>query len=611
MAFDPSAVLLAIRIGTLLVQRGQQIYIDHVRMNALILPLPEAVSTGVSPDQVQIWLRRDADGMAIAAADPEIKALAGRELADWDLPQNRAARERAFARFTAIAFITTRQVSLGDGTAAPLLPGAGADPVLAAKAAEHLFALRQWRDDDPNKPPSTERAAIAAVIEAAITWFSNDPRLLANTRPEGKALQGFLTAIAKLDFATLPPGALLAGLLSGALDTVAAEPRLLVGGRKETALVGAVSSALAKALREANDDPATDFRDKAALPALAHRLIATTLRAATDTVLARPSDFLSTLDDSESAVVQSVGRIIADLAIDKQGAKVSLQPLLSGAGLEKIARGLFAAVAANPDLIKVDAGRQPLKDIVLDLAATFATRDVPASWQDALPAIAAPLLEVAARHLDGIWKVDGWDQILTGALKTTLLELAKEAGAGKTLSAATLASVAQEVIGAVAANPAWATALPGQLAPIAPLVRDVLVALSKQNITKLNEDDVIAIVRTALSSAGQRLALVGDGTSAAGAGPAAQVIVAVFDGLSSALPGQPGQPASAEARWRVSSRALVAGAIQVALQVAAAKGGPTLTADELAAIVSTIRRFAIGAVQPDALAGELLAALSK
>ncbi|MCC7282929.1 MAG: hypothetical protein IT556_11125 [Acetobacteraceae bacterium] len=607
MAFDASSVLLAIRVGTLLLRRGQQIYIDHVRMNALILPLPEAVSTGIAADQVQLWLRADADGVAIAKADPELAALADRELPEWDLPKNRAARDRAFARFQQIAFITSPQAQIGDAKGAPLLPGISSDPVLAAKAAEHLFSLRQWHDEDPNKPPSTERAVAAAVIEAAITWFSNDPRLLANTRPEGKALQSFLSAVGKLDFARLPPGALLAGLLSGVLDTVAAEPRLLVGGRKETALVGAVSTALATSLRAVTDDPATDFRDKAALPALAHRLIATTLRAATDTVLAMPSDFLSTLDDSESAVVQSVGRIITDLAIDKQGAKVSLQPLLSGAGLEQIARGLFAAVAANPALIKVDAAKQPLKDIVIDLAATFATKDVPQNWRDALPAIAAPLLEVAARHLDGIWKVDGWDQLLTGAVRTTLLELAKEATAGKPLSAATLASVAQEVIAAVAANPAWATALPGNLAPIAPLVRDVLVALSKQRITKLNEGDVVAIVRQALVAGGERLALVGDGSQAAGTGPTAQVIGAVFDGLSNALADQQG---SAEAAWRVASRELVSAAIQAALRAVAAKGGPLLTPAELATIVSTVRGFATGAVQPEALAATLLAALS-
>jgi len=608
MAFDSSAVLLAIRIGTLLVQRGQQIYVDRVRMNAVILPLPEAVSTATPSALVKRWLQEDAAGQAIAKDDPDIARLVTVESEQWSAPANAAARAKAHQRFDAFQFIAAQQVAGDDGQPVPLLPGAATDPAIAAKAAEHLFALKQWNKEDPNKPPSTERAAIAAVIEAAITWFSNDPRLLANTRPEGKALRAFLAGISTLDFARLPPGALLAGLLSGALDTVAAEPRLLVGGRKETALVGAVSTALAKSLRAAADDTKLDLLDKDALPQLAHGLAATVLRAAADTVLAKPADFFSTLDASESNVVQSVGQIVVDLALSRQGDAVNFQSLVSGAGLEKIARGLFAAVAANPDVIKVGAAQQPLKGIVLDLAATFATAALPATWRDALPAIAVPLLTATAQHLDGLWKVDGWDQLLSAAVKSTLTEIAKTLPQRKPLSAATIAGIAQSVIAAVAASPAWAQAPQGPAARIAPVVRDILVALTKQDLTKLTEDDLVAIVQQGLVAAAARFGLVGDGTAPAGEGPTGQVITAVFQGLAAAAKDQPG---AAQVEWRLAARVLVSDAIMTVLDQLAAKGGGAITGAELDAIVSTIRRFALGDIQPAALTAQLAAALAK
>jgi len=608
MAFDPSAVLLAIRIGTLLVRRGQQIYVDRVRMNAVILPLPEAVSTATSSALVKRWLLEDAAGQAIAKDDEDIAKLARLESEQWSAPQNAAARTKAHDRFDAFQFIASQQVAGTDGQPKALLPGAASDPAVAAKAAEHLFALKQWNDEDPDKPPSTERAAIAALIEAAITWFSSDPRLLANTRPEGKALRAFLAGIGTLDLARLPPGALLSALLSGALDTVAAEPRLLVGGRKEQALVTSVSTALAKSLRAASDDRKLDLLDKEALPQLAHGLAATVLRAAADTVLAKPADFFSTLDASESNVVQGVGQIVVDLALSRQGDSISFQSLVSGAGLEKIARGLFAAVAANPDVIKVGAAQQPLKQIVLDLAGTFATAALPASWRDALPAIAVPLLTATAQHLDGLWKVDGWDQLLGTAVKTTLNAVAKELPGGRLLSAATIAGIAQAVIQAVAASPAWAQAPPGTPARIAPVVRDILVALTKQDVTKLTQDDLVAILRQGLEAAAVRFGLVGDATAPAGQGPAAQVIDAVFQGLAAAAKDQPG---SQSVQWRIAARLLVSDAIMTVLREVAAKGPEAVTSSELEAIVGTIRHFALGGVQPAALAAQLAAALAK
>ena len=102
------------------------------------------------------------------------------------------------------------------------------------------------------------------------------------------------------------------------LDTVAAQPRLVAGGKQEQAVVKAAAAAMAKAVDQI---PAATLAglstdDSTLVLDVIQGVAAATLRAGAQTVLANPALFRIGADTSPQAeVVEQVGRSFIDLVL--------------------------------------------------------------------------------------------------------------------------------------------------------------------------------------------------------------------------------------------------------------------------------------------------------
>jgi hypothetical protein len=286
------------------------------------------------------------------------------------------------------------------------------DPAKSStEATAALLTVRQWLSVQSGGTASAFQIAVGTVIDVAVDWFAKDPGAISTSRPEGRALKSFLDAIvaANIDFAHAPTASLAAGVMVALLDTVAAQPRLVAGGKQEEALVTAATTAMAQAI---NRIPAAtlaglDTDDASMVLSVVQGVVAATLRASAQTVLANPKLFYTGNENNpRTKFVEEVGKSFIDLVLPTAvggQASIALGAVVTPAGLETMLRAALAAVGDNPAILPLDdPTRNRLQPLLADLASTLARSPLPAA-QSALADVAGIVLGATSRHLDTLW----------------------------------------------------------------------------------------------------------------------------------------------------------------------------------------------------------------
>ncbi|MGH7162721.1 MAG: hypothetical protein ACREID_04495, partial [Planctomycetota bacterium] len=421
-------VRAALRLGSSL----RRAYVDAARGRSLALPLPRA--PGVRYDSARSWFLTDETGKRAARGHPRIGRLLALD------PPNEDQKAELVDLYLVLY--------------AERVPSAG-EP-RGQLSEEELFGLleaRQWAEGEFGGPPTALQQVAGTLVETAVDYFSGTPGAVSTRRPEGRALLAFLRAIDDVSFTDTPVRELAGDLLVAVLDGVAAHPDLAAGAEPFVARVARVLADSARA-KLSPDAPTATRGEASAWLALVARAL---LKGGAEVVLENPARFLHVREGAEEDLVRHVGGALAELVIGEDAPR--LRPLLSGAGLEKIARAALASVAKDPELLRTD--HRGLQSILSALAGDLA--ELPGLFsRDLFPELARLVLEKSGEHLDLVWgkrHQSAGRHLLVTASRTLLRALSREPAPGATwrprLSKERLLEVAEAVLDEVLDNPRW------------------------------------------------------------------------------------------------------------------------------------------------------------
>ena len=604
---SPEVVFLAVQAGVRLYAGLRTAYIASVRDATLTLPLPRGLNAADPAVMAQWFL--DAAPRYRPLPQSALEALVAKAKGD---PDALNADEKAeLSRAYNACWSDANPPRLAVGTSSVPQPGSpitGPDYLVLAE-------VRQWAKGQPGAPPTGFQRVAGTLVEVAVFWFANQPGAISEKHPAGRALLSFLHGIEDVKFSEQAPADILDQVLVGVLETVAAEPRLIAGGRREEALVRNVAKSVAEALDARFKTPRTagEEADAASWAQLVARAM---LKAGADTVLADPPLFFGVDAGDESAIIKEVGSTFINLLVPADPHardQLALKSLVSGAGLETLVRAALRAVGEHPGVLGLGPDRKGLAALIADLAVTFSEAELPPSAAAAFPEVAELVLARSAAHLDAIWGGDRNDvgrNLLVLATRHTLEALAEVAGGNRDplFAKHQLIELFDAVLAEVVENPRWVTSRMDAVEESGVLtaaLEAALTALRGQKFTTLSGETRLGILKAALKAGGLQLALLREippGGQDAGKIALESVIDAVFAELTRG---------DADATWRLARSSALVVLFEVALNklTAIPAGDPKMQA-RLDVLRAAVRRYAQGDVTLEAF-GELLASQLK
>jgi len=561
-------VLFAIQAALQLYGGMRTAFIQGTRDRPLVLPLPRA--PGIKYDSAFSWFRLDAVGADVAKRFPRIQHLVS-------LPSPKADEKVELVELYVALY--AEHVPFAAGFE-------GARGQLSSEGLGALLEIRQWAKGQFGAPPTALQRVAGTIVNLAVDYFAQMPGAVSEKRPEGRALLAFLRAIDDADFATTAVEDVAGQLLIGVLDAVSATPELARAGENEQLLIQSVTRTLAVSARDQLANAPTTERWNAAtwLQIAAHSLV----KGGADVVLAEPNRFLHLRDAAQANLVTHVGAAVAGLIIGKQA--VTIRPLLTAQGLDRLVRATLEAVAANPSLLHVDnAGVASLLTAIADDVSKLPGTLGP----DLFPDISQILLRQSAEHLEQIWPADVKDpgrNLLLQASRVVLSKLAVPPDAGRpwrpALNQQQLLGLLDGTVSEVRDNPQWLRALAGGAdSRLAVALDAMLEAIGRAPKGRLDGETAVAVLRAGIAAVASRIELLDRLPGAAGAqGSIAltAVLAAVFDAVF-----QDG--AGAQASWRLARASVVRGLTQVALTELAKAGA---RADEIALLCEELSKLA-------------------
>lgn len=607
MTVPVDTVFLAIQAGVRLYQGLRSAYVDSVRGAAITLPLPRAP---LAPPVATMVSRFQQPGNEPPAGS-KLATIIGTVVAGQPLNSQDEA-------FLTSAFLLDQ--------AKDQRPAAGATPAEIAifetvtAASSHgvlaMLEVRQWADGQAGAADAV-RTGIGTLIEVAVFWFANKPGAISMRHPEGRALKAFLIGIQDVDFSTASMDEITSRMLTGILQSVASEPNALVGGKREGLLVTNTAKALSTAIAERLASKPAAGAERDSIASWAELIAGTLVKAGTRTVLTDPVLFLGVKEGAQSEVAKELGGALLDLVVPPgTNGWPQLQSLLSGNGLETVARAALAAVGRHPDIINPTGGSSNgVHKLIGSLATAFAAFKPSGGIGTAFPEIAALVLEKTADNLDALWGVAEHDDpgrnLLVIAVRH-VLDALKQATQGKAdplFARDQVVALVDAVLTEVTANPHWVTTrfddLDGEPC-LAVALEAALAAMAGRSIFSMTGADRLAVLKAALSAAGRRLALLHAVPALPGTPPGpgsgevavAAIIDTVFTGLAA--------PADAAAQWRLARGATAVALLEIAFyRFATLPAGDAALPTQLKVLRKAVDDFAAGSIDLDGFAGQL------
>jgi len=538
---NPETILFAIRAGLQLYGAARKAYIDGTRGRPLVLPLPRAPGVTFTT-AIAFFL---GDGQDIAEANPRVAEL----IATDDLSDD----EKAELVELMIALRPSEPPETETPGAVPGLIGSEED-LLA------LVTVRQWANGRYGPEPTALQQVAGTLVNLAVDYFTQTPGAVSESHPEGRALKAFLEALDDKDFATIEVTDIAPELMIAVVESVSAHPDLLAGGQKEQELVKHVTSSLASSAKTFLAEASSAERREASqwLQLVGRSLLET----GAETVLANPQRFLG-VGEGEAALISRVGTVVSDLVIGEDS--LTFRPLLSADGLNKVTSAVLAAIADNPDLLKLeDAG---VKSILLAVAADVAKLPNLLS-KDVFPELVRLILEKSSANMDLIWGRrfrSPKRHLLVTASQALLKELSrKTTGAtwAPALTGTQLLTTAEAVLDEVVDNPSWLVSRAGQSdSVLGEAIQAVMDTLRSVDGDRISADTGLAILRVALGAVGNHIGFLGELPATAN-GPARVAISAALDAVFATVFADGNE---AEAQWTLARNSALTALVEVAL----------------------------------------------
>jgi len=493
-------VLFAIQAGVRLYAAGRKSYIEATLDRPLILPLPTA--PGITVESAATFFEDNEKGNAIArrAGNEHILNL-------LTARKNHTLSEGGEQELIRIYCAYLRELHPEFFT--KISPDAPDEPMGAELVS--IMTIRQWSKLEAKDNPTALQRIAGTLVNVAVDYFVQTRGAISDKRPTGRALKAFLEGIDGLDFANTPPAEIAGDLLIAVVDSVGAHPDLIGNTETEKKLVKNIAQTLAKSAKTHLDkDIPTEqkWQGSAWLQMIARAVV----KGASDTVLADPSSVLG-IGEAEAKFIQEVGKTIADLVIgDDDNDKLKFQTLMSGEGINTVVKATLAAVAKNPEILKI--GNQGLRKIIVGVANGLSTQPNLLT-KDIFPELARLILEKSANNLELVWpdaKGDSAKHLLLTGTSQLFKALAEGSSDGgwPTLTKTELMGITEVVLDEIVENPDWLLkrASLGDDTALSVAVRAALDSLRQYKGPRFSADAAAAAVSAAVSASAMRLELL-------------------------------------------------------------------------------------------------------
>ena len=250
------------------------------------------------------------------------------------------------------------------------------------------------------------------------------------------------------------------------------------------------------------------------------------------------------------------------------------QKLLSKDGLNQVAKSALAAVAANPDLIKVN--NEGLKNVLTGLAEAL-SKTANVVTPDIFPGLAVLVLEKSAANLELIWggktTTKPEKNLLITAAKTLLTEISRKPPAGSTwkpkFTKKQVLDIMEVVAEEVIDNPEWLVKKAGATGPtLGVAVKAIFESLRKLDGRKVSAEAGVAILQSGIRAVALQDSFLDDlpdpGGSSARKG-ISLALDAIFDTVFA-------DGANASAQWTLSRNSTLVALTEAGLEEVALVG---------------------------------------
>lgn len=584
-----STVLFAIQAGVRLYGAGRRAYADATKDKPLVLPLPKADATAV--DGADTWFSTTGNGKQA------LKDLGQGSRAAVLMAKDHLTREEE----TELVEIYRVVRPLYDPDAAKL----EGEHIWDVKTLGAVLTVRQWSKEKPADHASPLQTVAGTLIEIAIDYFISTPGAVDESRPQGRAIKAFLEAIDDTHFASTPLPAIAPGLFVALLDSVSAQPDLIVGGPKEKEFVSEVTKGLSASIVKALD-PLSEHAQGELLAQHWPELIARAFfEGGARTVLAHPTTYLGARQGAESTIVASListftGLVLTDTRVDLRGA-------LSSDGLQTMVRAALTAIADNPGVLDLGEGKEGIEQVIVQTIAALPGREHLLAT-DLVPEILSLVLRNTAANLPVILAHDGNDPGKNLAIVATGAVLRALSDSGGTrwdppLAQSQVLAVLQTVLDEVVRNPDWLVRNIAGGDPVLDIaLATALTSLGGVADRHLSGEVVTRALQAAIAAVAINLSLLDRLPDPTRTGPAialTQVLDLVFDQLL-------GTSQSREVKWRLASAGALSAVIEISLD-AIARHNPT--EDHIEVLKQALEGLVAGTIAVDQLLDILDASL--
>ncbi len=411
---DPSLALFAIEAGVRLGRKLNQVLIDETAQRPLLLPLGDLIGTVT-----------EAEAMRFFSTDQPALIQPG-----GPCHEIRDDRPRLIQFYQAMrGFETQAMFPAGDWV------------IQRATLVCQLGALDQF--DRQFQAHSPARRILGTVVEIGIDYFSAHPEALGRDSNARKIVHSFVAGLGDTDFAEGAGRQILGDLLGAALHVAGEQAALIDDDRRLTALLGAVTGAVADDVRRAVQE-----QDEVARHQLFRRIGSSLLRGTASAFVGEISLFLPEDGTARRLIQQTLSQVLDGIR-DKED-------LFTNETLEAIVKSALRVTAENATLLTENKG---LQSLIQHTTAVLADRQWDKLFSAATAgAVLGEVLEVARENIETLIRPDQpQEQFLAQALAAMAGSLsAKLAGGGKIqdlLSCRQVVELAQVVLRETAENP--------------------------------------------------------------------------------------------------------------------------------------------------------------
>lgn len=542
MTASPELILFAIRSTIKLGRQIRRAYVDSLKREELVLPLPDFPRKVDTTSALNYF---EGNGTKHAEEVPGIAEL-------LEKAQAQTLNDKEKDEFC-LFHQEMKAIDMAE-------EGRFIEEGIMAKEMVALCTVRQWsRGSDPN--PTALRRMAGTLIEVAVDYYADVPGALNEKSAYSKLLKGFFVAIDDKDFVNTPVVDMAEDLFVATIETIGKNPVLLTGDDKTQLLVESVAKSIAEdaqkrieKIREAGGDLSAEERVRF-WTQLIYRSV---LSNAGETVLANPEKFLKVRQGGKSELVTSVGSAILDIVTDEN--EMEIEALFSHHTLDKVIKAALSVLATHPELIEKD--EEGLKKIISQVA-----KGLSASSQkigpDILPEVMRLVLEKTSHNLELVWPghvTDPKEHLLivaVGEVMDILSETPKDDAVWiPKLNQQDIIEILEVVLDEVIQSPDWLLKEVGESSIMSQALEGALDAMKKIPKGRLSSQTAKKVLKSALRAVALRkdfLKKVPTPDSTQGKYLVTLSLGSVFDVLL-------GNRTHAETRW-VSSRGTVVGIV--------------------------------------------------